>query len=73
MTRRDWRIILPWLDAYIRLYKVNGLDDYTMSLIHLCLELLHHRIGTTLTRTKHGKLTGQAEAREQAWTLTLKV
>ncbi|KAJ0884671.1 hypothetical protein HanPSC8_Chr10g0436531 [Helianthus annuus] len=44
MTRRDWRIILPWLDAYIRLYKVNGLDDYTMSLIHLCLELLHHRL-----------------------------
>ncbi|MFS7944648.1 hypothetical protein Hanom_Chr06g00514711 [Helianthus anomalus] len=30
--RRDWIIILPWLDSYNMLYEAKGLEDYTLAL-----------------------------------------
>ncbi|KAF5807029.1 hypothetical protein HanRHA438_Chr05g0238031 [Helianthus annuus] len=30
--RRDWMIILSWLDSYNRLYEAKGLEDYTLAL-----------------------------------------
>ncbi|KAJ0804448.1 hypothetical protein HanPI659440_Chr02g0038141 [Helianthus annuus] len=30
--RRDWMIILSWLDSYNMLYEAKGLEDYTLAL-----------------------------------------